>query len=454
MIRQQVKNVIKTMCPDYLLNVREKYVYITKLAKKFGVSINQIFALSKIEKKEFAKLKKKYSSCMVVEIPIRNIGGMGLMYSWVCQHRNKEEICLFYRLKFDGVTENPNSEFDAMIARDLLDIQARPAFCFRIMLEFFSSLRFVNFGSSIEYGIDCSRMFFRGEYKYCSNNMGINGYFRFTPEQEMIGKKLLCQLGLQKQNYICIFNRDSLYYEKYYKEDFMKYIESVQFLTIKVRDSSFDNFLLLSEYMNKKAIKCVRMGAIVKDVSVIPNVVDYPNSCYRSEFADMYLFANCKYFLGDPSGIMVFPLLARKPIAYVNCVTVFNHGDSESEGNLVLYKKLYDKRRKKYLTLRFILDLYKKMYERYFDENLQVKIWEWYVENDIEVIQNSQKEILDLAEEMDAILDGTICYTAKEIELKARYRKIMAEYVNKGDFLAIVADIGAKWIVDNEWFLQ
>ena len=450
---QKVKNVIKDMCPELLLNTKRSCFLIKKLSSQMEMPIYKTFLLSEKEKQELKEIKKKYSSCMVVELPTGNIGGMGLMYSWVCQHRKKEEICLFYRLRVDGTRENPNLELDSMIAKDLLDIEARSVFCFRIMLEFISCIRFVNFGDSIRHGIDISRMFFYGKYKYCSNNIGENGYLNFSSEQELAGRKLLNQLGVTKQNYICIFNRDSSYYEKHYTKDYMKKIDLAQYLNTNVRDSSFCNFSMLSEAMNEKGIKCVRMGAIVKDKSSISNVVDYPNIA-RSEFADIYLFANCKYFLGDPSGILVFPLLARKPMAYINCITCFNHGDSETVGNLVLYKKLYDKRNRRYLTLRFILDLYKEMYVKYYEENLQLKIWEWYINNDIEAMQNSAEEVLELSKEMDAILDGTISYTAKELELKARYKAIMAEYVDKGDFLAIVADIGAKWIVENEWFLE
>ena len=80
--------------------------------------------------------------------------------------------------------------------------------------------------------------------------------------------------------------------------------------------------------------------------------------------------------------------------------------------------------------------------------------WEWLSDHEYVAISNSETEIQELAEEMLQILDQDVHYTDEELALKHKYKSMMHEYIVQDEFLAVCAEIGAKWITQNSWFLE
>ena len=221
----------------------------------------------------------------------------------------------------------------------------------------------------------------------------------------------------------------------------------------RYRDSDIERFQSVAAYLHGRGLSCVRMGAAVSKRDPLAHMADYTNE-KRSDFGDVYVFSNAKFFLGDASGIFVFPLLARKPIAFTNVSSFFSAGDSQTEGTLMIYKKFYHPSNDRYLTLREILEIHVRLLQEHREENLTLCFWKWLSENGYIAISNSEAEINELAEEMLHILDRNVSYTDEEMALKRKYKSIMYEYIVKDEFLAVCAEIGAKWIAKNAWFLE
>ncbi|EEQ47634.1 hypothetical protein [Selenomonas flueggei] len=120
----------------------------------------------------------------------------------------------------------------------------------------------------------------------------------------------------------------------------------------------------------------------------------------------------------------------------------------------MICKKFYHPLDDTYLTLREILAVHLQLIQEHRGENLTLCFWRWLSDHGYIAIPNSETEIKELAEEMIHILDRNVSYTDEEMALKRKYKSIMCEYIVKDDFLAVCAEIGAKWITKNAWFLE
>jgi putative glycosyltransferase (TIGR04372 family) len=81
----------------------------------------------------------------------------------------------------------------------------------------------------------------------------------------------------------------------------------------QARDSLIDNYKLMSEYVSANGGVVVRMGdrRFAKLDSNFP-AFDYANSELRSEFLDCWLWANCKFWVGNMNGTALTALVFGK----------------------------------------------------------------------------------------------------------------------------------------------
>ncbi len=453
-IIQILKQIIKPIVPKKVLALRRRNKTIKVLCGLLHVLDFDTYILSEQELDWIKGIKDAYKKIYIVSVPWRNIGGMGLMFQWFCVHREKGALYLFYREKFNHSTKCPNDFLGAIIGRNMLYMEENPKLYIHLCKTCFEICELLDFGVSYRNGIEISRQFFSDRHCYLyDKNSNLTGYFTFEDDEEKKGKALLAKLGIKSGKYVCIFARDSEYYNRFYDKTFNEQIKWANDLMSTYRDADIDTFQVASAFLKRSGLNSVRMGAIATPKSCLENIIDYTNEA-RTDFGDVYVFSHCKFFLGDPSGVFIFPLLAKKPIAFTNCSAFFNHGDSQTEGTLAIYKIFYNPTKDKWLTLREILELHVKLVKEKPKENLQLIFWKWLAENGYVAVNNSETDISELTEEMLNVVDNNISYTDEEMILKKRYKEIVYEYIVKDDFLSLCADVGAKWIVKNKWFLE
>lgn len=238
--------------------------------------------------------------------------------------------------------------------------------------------------------------------------------------------------------YICVFSRDPAYLGELGGE----------FSHHNFRDSSILNFSMTAREFSRHNIQLVRMGARTDCVVEFDNCIDYANT-FREELMDIYLLSHCKFFIGGNSGIDLIPRTVGVPVATINFAGG-NGGFSfhpYREGNLFIIKKFYDKRNQRFLNMWEILTLWETA-------NYNGKIYE---DMEIELIENSEQEILDLAEEMNMQVDGKWEYTPEDKVLQARFSDILEKWYRVSKYKKsdiIQQRIGMQFLRDNQYLLD
>lgn len=217
------------------------------------------------------------------------------------------------------------------------------------------------------------------------------------------GMAALRSLGIQPgQWYVCVHSREPGYSPG--DDDAHSY-----------RNSSFDDYLLAVEYIVSRGGVCVRMGdASAAPVPEIPGLVDYARHPLRSDWLDVYLSANCSFFLGNTSGAFAMASVFGVPVACANMAplsVVYPNGPRD-----VGIPKLYKER----ATGRLLT----------FPEILAQPMANWRFAGDfetagIELINNTPEEIRDLArEQLERITSPGIRDSVADEELQQRFRDL------------------------------
>lgn len=252
------------------------------------------------------------------------------------------------------------------------------------------------------------------------------------------GNLFLNKIGIKSQKkYVCLICRDEVYKNLYLK-DFKKNWSYHDY-----RNSDIKTYLKAVEYLINEGYFVIRMGKGSKGKLNIndKNYYDYSNSEYRSDFLDIFLFANCYFCLGSEAGIITSTYAYRRPLCFVNQATV---GDfySWSINNVHTFKKYYSTKYKRYLS-------FKEIFNKKLDRLLRS---EFYLDNNIELINNSIDEIYEATKEMNERLLGKWTINKDEIYLQNKFRQIFP--VKNGLHNKILAKVSYFYLKNNSFLLN
>ena len=121
----------------------------------------------------------------------------------------------------------------------------------------------------------------------------------FTKKQNKLGISYLKDMGINYDDwFVCLHSRSA----EYLKNRFI----DLDYSRHDLRDSSFEMLKESAKLINSNGGKCIRMsnGDNQKlSGKLRENIIDY--AYYKqTDFMDVYLPANCKFFLGGPSGLL------------------------------------------------------------------------------------------------------------------------------------------------------
>jgi putative glycosyltransferase (TIGR04372 family) len=142
-------------------------------------------------------------------------------------------------------------------------------------------------------------------------------YLQIPPEDKARGEKILDELGLKPgQPFVCLAVRDNLYLKDHIPKKDWSYHD--------YRDSSIEDYKDMAEFLASRGIAVLRMGKRMRGVlnSKNPLIIDYSNSKFKSDFADVYLFSNCFFCISTSTGMDALASIFRKPIGLVNIVNI------------------------------------------------------------------------------------------------------------------------------------
>jgi putative glycosyltransferase (TIGR04372 family) len=256
----------------------------------------------------------------------------------------------------------------------------------------------------------------------------------FTEEEKIIGKNSLQSIGItDKQPYVCFHSRDSAFLDAAYNKRDWSYHN--------YRDCSIQNYVLAAEEMANRGYYAVRMGSIVKDPIHCsnPHVIDYSNNGQRTDFNDIYIGSNCRFFISSDSGISIIPELFRIPVVYVN-KTLVNVIHTWTLNGLFIFKKFYHKSKNCYISFSEIMNL----------EFSGTDTNEIFTKLNLELIENTPEEIRAVTIEMDERLIGTWETTEEDEELQQRFWALFGPDKLKSPDLRI----GAEYLRQNKNLLK
>lgn len=240
-------------------------------------------------------------------------------------------------------------------------------------------------------------------------------HIEFSQKEEQEGKEELKRLNLHPEKpHVCIFGRDPVFLSSNKSE---LHDADMQ----EVRDMRIGTFSTCAEYLLDQGYNVLRMGSAVKEPLEIdrPGFLDYSTSGQRTDFMDAFLTAKCKFFIGVQSGLMHIPMVFRIPCISINVVRLeIIHCCNLDD--LAIFKLLWSKSEKRILTVQ---------------EQIDSGISRWRVEqfanSDIEVIDNTDDEILEATKEMHARINGTWAITEEDLLLQKRFHSFFKpSYLN------------------------
>jgi len=245
-----------------------------------------------------------------------------------------------------------------------------------------------------------------------------------------------------------------------YGRDMMRTIglpSDAWFVALHVRDAGYKtgSYLgqeLFDDYRNAdittycNAIKAIvdRGGYVVRvgdpkmrPINPMKGLIDYAHSTIRSNRLDIYLFTQCRFFLGTSSGPILTPILFGVPVVGTNYAPLsarLHTGKSlivhklvrnDNTGSLISFKEALSSNIGKAFTLQ------------------------GYQKNNLSLIDNSSEDILSVTEEMLDTLDGFVVYSEKDEALQEKANKLYREFSGYGAlgrigriFLKRTADMG------------
>ena len=193
--------------------------------------------------------------------------------------------------------------------------------------------------------------------------------------------------------------------------------------------------------MTSQGYDAIRMGHTVanKIETSNKNIFDYPSSNFRSDFMDMYIVENCKFFICTETGISIFPEFLKKPIVYTNwpsltALPVF------AVNSIFIPKKIFSTQNNRFLNLEDYKKL--RLEKNYFDD--------YFKKSGLKLVNNTENEIYDVVNEIHLRIQNEWIDSKEDI-------KLQKEFWNKLDIYDYRADsfrIGSNFLKQNIYLLD
>lgn len=239
----------------------------------------------------------------------------------------------------------------------------------------------------------------------------------FTAQEERLGQAGLRQLGLPEgAPFVCFYARDTGYKGRDTGHQWSERLNQDENIH-GYRNSSIDNFMPAAEELARRGYFVIRMGAVVNDPlqTTNPMIIDYASTA-RSDFMDIFLCGHCWFFLGGNGGLNAVPRIFRRPVMSDNFIPLtLSNTLTLYPDSLLIPKKLWLREKGRYMTFPEFLEAWPDNFDgtRHFERI------------GVDVIENTPKEIVAAAVEMDERLKGTWETTEEDADLQQRFWSLL-----------------------------
>lgn len=268
----------------------------------------------------------------------------------------------------------------------------------------------------------------------------------FSSSEKLRGINLLEKLGIPAgAPWVCILNRDGRYLDS--RVPAKRYAPGASWAYHDHRNFGVETFQDAAVELTNRGYHVLRMGSAAAQSLTANNsmIIDYANHPLQSDFADIFLLANCTYCIGGDSGLNLVPLVFRKPIAFINFTTIHELGRYWDWLNMpFLIKRAWHKTTHRFLTLR----------ETFAAGLGDAGRAETYAMAGVEMIDNTPKEILDLALEVDSRFCGAWLSTREDDYLQNRFWDCFTKYCPLRHDRKVQIRIGALFLREHRYLLD
>ncbi len=237
---------------------------------------------------------------------------------------------------------------------------------------------------------------------------GAKPQLSFTADEEEAGRRVLLEMGIEPgRSFVCFHARDRAYLDAIHPRSTLGNSAYHGY-----RDCAIENYLPAVRGLAQRGLFALRMGAVAERPLAPdhPRIIDYAAK-HRCDFADVYLMARCKFMLASTSGVCVVPPIFGVPVALANFTPL---GYATWSACDLFIPKTYHDTHGRALSYRRIMELGASMWidgQQFYEAGIQV-------------VENTAEEIAELAEEMDARLDGRWVALPEDEELQRKYRSL------------------------------
>lgn len=235
--------------------------------------------------------------------------------------------------------------------------------------------------------------------------------FSLSKNEILLGDSRMEELGITG-DFVCFHNRDSAYLAQYGSFSYHDF-----------RDCSISSFHAAFDEVERRGFTPVRVGAVTNQV-LGPTKARTLDLTGIDAFTNLYLLFRCRFFVGNTSGLYHIANTFNIPVAWTNTIPFSLLPPTprclfipklirEKNGALVPFSRLRD------------MGL--------FDQEGGTA--QWYEERDLEVVENTESEILDLVKDMLDLIDGKIDKYSIELQqtFKHTYYSSYEDTVNSGN---------------------
>ena len=268
----------------------------------------------------------------------------------------------------------------------------------------------------------------------------------FTKEELEKGEEILKFMGIpSSQPFVCMHARDRSYTDS---PDFTR-DPSDRFSFFDFRDCDIKTYIPAANYLTKQGIWVIRVGHMEPDLPLESEnsmIIDYA-SHFRQyvddpEFADVYLQAHCKFFIGCTAGIHYYSHIFDIPMVLVHMAPIAESGRSMHD--LFILKKYWNTVYERYMTWSEMIDRGVGGIRLWHNQQASLE------DEGIEIHDNTADEVLDLVREMEERLSGTWIAKADDHLLQKRFKAVFPETSCMHDFPGYA---GSGFMRDYEYLL-
>lgn len=179
------------------------------------------------------------------------------------------------------------------------------------------------------------------------------------------------------------------------------------------RDAQIETYLPAITAIVSRGGWVIRMGDnSMPRLPEMPQVIDYAHSSVKCDWMDVFLWAQCRFFVGTNSGPAFIPPTFGVPVVVTNWSPIglpvlFSKG-------LYIFKLIWSECEQRHLTVSEILS------NTLGFTNSPAEV----AARGVHLVDNTPEEILEVVLEMFERLEGGVSYTDEENDLQVRFNQI------------------------------